>query len=348
MTEPIINQTLSTPLEVLDKILALNLDITLWSARTKLTAEDFGGAELPPEDLASLGSKRICDPARLSVFTKLKARAVTLLNKHGVRFLSGWAIPEDKAGDIIQELCAIRDEFFTEKQSFLATYDEGIAEWIARHPAWAGIIQNSTVSRDYVDGRMKFAWQIYRVAPASGRDARSAMPGTGLTDEVKNLGNTLFSEISRDASEIWRKVLEGKTEVTHKALSPLKTMRDKLLGLSFVEPHVVPVIGLIETALGKMPKKGTISGAPLLMLQGLVCILKEESTLISQTQTLLAVSSQDDLGDVLDSFISLPAGPVLNLDDLPQDDIPQDNSGDPVLLPTYTPPALNLDSMGLW
>ena len=40
--------TLITPLHVLDRILALNLDISLWSARTKLTEEDFGGAELPP------------------------------------------------------------------------------------------------------------------------------------------------------------------------------------------------------------------------------------------------------------------------------------------------------------
>ena len=59
--------TLITPLHVLDRILALNLDISLWSARTKLTEEDFGGAELPPEDLASLGSKKICDPARLTL-----------------------------------------------------------------------------------------------------------------------------------------------------------------------------------------------------------------------------------------------------------------------------------------
>ena len=44
--------TLITPLHVLDRILALNLDISLWSARTKLTEEDFGGAELPPEDFS--------------------------------------------------------------------------------------------------------------------------------------------------------------------------------------------------------------------------------------------------------------------------------------------------------
>ena len=46
---------------ILDKLLALNLSVSLWSARRKMTAEDMGGVNLPPEDLASLGSKRIAD-----------------------------------------------------------------------------------------------------------------------------------------------------------------------------------------------------------------------------------------------------------------------------------------------
>ena len=69
--------TLNTPYQVLDRLLALNLSVTLWSARTKLTPEDFGGVALPPDELASLGSKKICDPAKLAVFTKLKSRALS-------------------------------------------------------------------------------------------------------------------------------------------------------------------------------------------------------------------------------------------------------------------------------
>ena len=247
----------------------------------------------------------------------------------------------------INGLCAIRHEFFMEKQNFLASYDEGIAEWIARHPAWASIIQNSTVSRDYVDNRMKFAWQLYRVAPAAGLDDDTAMTESGLHDEVENLGSTLFGEIARDASEIWRKVFEGKTEVTHKALSPLKTMRDKLVGLSFVEPHVVPVIELLETALAKMPKRGSITGAHLLMLQGMVCILKEQDTLLSQTQALLiAASSEDTLAELFDGFSRTT--PILYLGDaeLPENPIP-DMPDLPIPLEPVAP-AASLDSMGLW
>ena len=52
-------------IRILDNLLALNLNVSLWSARRKMSQEDLGGAELPPEDLASLGSKRIADPATL-------------------------------------------------------------------------------------------------------------------------------------------------------------------------------------------------------------------------------------------------------------------------------------------
>ena len=76
-------------IRILDKLLALNLSVSLWSARRKMTAEDMGGVNLPPEDLASLGSKRIADPENLKIFATLKARAVSHLDRIGVRFLSG-------------------------------------------------------------------------------------------------------------------------------------------------------------------------------------------------------------------------------------------------------------------
>lgn len=318
---------LNTPVQVLDNILALNLNITLWSARRKLTAEDFGNVELPPEDLASLGSKKICDPAKLNVFSKLKAQAFSLLDRHGVRFLSGWALPEEKAEEIIQSLCKIRDEFFMEKQSFLASYDSAISDWIDRHPSWASIIEHSTVSREYVDSRMGFNWQLYRVLPA-GMESDAVMQDSGLPEEVENLGNTLFSEISREASEVWKKVFEGKTAVTHKALSPLKTMRAKFAGLSFIDPHVAPAVSMLDTVLGKMPKRGTLTGNALLTLQGLVCLLKDKEALIRHTQALLTCP-----------------GTEVQLDDL----LKNCWRDTPVLaLPSPAVPAPCLDSMGLW
>lgn len=275
---------------VLDHLLALNLNITLWSARCKLVPEDFRGVELPPDDIASLGSKRICDPARLCIFNTLKARAFNLLDRHGIRFLGGWGIPEEKADMIIAELCAIRDEFQSEKELLLATYDDGIQEWIARHPRWAKLIEKSTVSSDYVRARMTFAWQLYQVVPPSLSNGHTLCE-SGLPAEVAGIAGTLFHEIAREADDIWVKVYSGKSSVTHKALSPLRSLREKLMGLTFVEPHVAPVAKLVDTALARTQRKGNIVGADLLMLQGLVCLLRAPNALIRHAQQILEGNS---------------------------------------------------------
>jgi hypothetical protein len=85
---------------------------------------DLGGAELPPEDLASLGSKRICNPEDLRTFGTLKARAVNLLERNGRRFLSGFTIPETRLDDISAELSVIRKEFNEAREHFLRGYDQ--------------------------------------------------------------------------------------------------------------------------------------------------------------------------------------------------------------------------------
>ena len=159
-----------TDITVLDHLLVVNLDIHIWTARKKLVPLDLGGAELPPEDLASLGSKRICNPEDLRSFTTLKARAVSVLERSGIRFLSGWAVPDTRIDDIMRELAVIRDEFNAAKESFLQRYEQSVQDWIARHPQWGGIIAGSTVSEEYVRSRLDFRWQVFQVAQPEAID----------------------------------------------------------------------------------------------------------------------------------------------------------------------------------
>ena len=272
-----------TDIKVLDSLLALHLEVNIWTARKKLSPEDFAGATLPPEDLASLGSKRVCDPEALRVFGTLKARAVSLLDRHGVRFLGGWAIPESQADAIVTELEQILRDFNAAKEDFLSRYDESVRDWIAKHSGWEQIIADSTVSADYVRSRMGFIWRLYRIVPPDPADPVME----GLKDEVASLGQTLFGEVSKAATEAWHKCFAGKTEITRKALSPLKTIHQKLSGLSFVEPRVSPVADLIHTAFEHLPKRGRIEGANLLMLQGLVSLLRDTDALIEHGQKIM-------------------------------------------------------------
>ena len=235
-----------TNITVLDHLLVVNLDVRVWTARKKLSPSDLGDAQLPPEDLASLGSKRVCNPYDLKAFGTIKGRAFSLLNRHGILFLSGWAIPENKSQDILDELSHMRDEFNFVKNNFLVSYDNSVQDWIAKHPHWASIIAGSTVSKNYVSNCLSFGWQMYKIVPPFGQ------AGDEVWHNVEALGDTLFHEIARDAREAWRRCFDGKSD-TRKALSPLKTMQQKLHGLSFLEPRVNPVVELINAAFDTSP-----------------------------------------------------------------------------------------------
>jgi hypothetical protein len=310
-----------TDIKVLDSLLALHLEVNIWTARKKLSPEDFAGATLPPEDLASLGSKRVCDPEVLRVFGTLKARAVSLLDRHGVRFLGGWAIPESQADAIVTELGQILQDFNAAKEDFLSRYDESVRDWIAKHAGWEQIIADSTVSADYVRSRMGFIWRLYRILPPDPADPVME----GLKDEVASLGQTLFGEVSKAATEAWHKCFAGKTEITRKALSPLRTIHQKLSGLSFVEPRVSPVADLIHTAFEHLPKRGRIEGANLLMLQGLVSLLRDTDALIEHGQKIMDGTTSKDLlsllvegqGEMPELDVQDEADIVAAVDDLP-------------------------------
>ncbi|NCD34971.1 MAG: DUF3150 domain-containing protein [Spartobacteria bacterium] len=310
-----------TDIKVLDSLLALHLEVNIWTARKKLSPEDFAGATLPPEDLASLGSKRVCDPEALRVFGTLKARAVSLLDRHGVRFLGGWAIPESQADAIVTELGQILQDFNAAKEDFLSRYDESVRDWIAKHSGWEQIIADSTVSADYVRSRMGFLWRLYRIVPPNPADPVME----GLKDEVASLGQTLFGEVSKAATEAWHKCFAGKTEITRKALSPLRTIHQKLSGLSFVEPRVSPVADLIHTAFEHLPKRGRIEGANLLMLQGLVSLLRDTDALIEHGQKIMDGTTSKDLlsllvegqGEMPELEVQEEADIVAAVDDLP-------------------------------
>lgn len=184
---------MTTDITVLDHLVVVNLDIHIWTARKKLVPLDLGGAELPPEDLASLGSKRICNPDDLRSFGTLKARAVNLLEGNGIRFLSGWAVPDTRLPEIMRELAVIRDEFNTAKDAFLLRYDQSVQDWIAKHPQWGSIIAGSTVSEEYVRSRIDFRWQVFQVAQPAAVNATQNLDN--LNDDIGQLGDTLFDEV---------------------------------------------------------------------------------------------------------------------------------------------------------
>ncbi|MGL1931815.1 MAG: DUF3150 domain-containing protein [Desulfotalea sp.] len=279
---------------VLKHLMVLNLDVNIWTARKKLSPEDFNGAILPPEQLATLGSKRVCNPEDIRIFSTLKSRAVSMLDRIGVRFLGGWGIPVGKAKEVNQELQKIFDEFMGAKSQFLSSYDNSVSDWIKQNTEWKDIIKNSIVSADYVSSRINFNWQLFQLAAP-----KKNMAHGGLRTEISTLGNTLYSEIAKTAEDAWKKCYAGKTQVSQKALSPLKSIHEKLTGLSFVEPCVVPISHLIQSAFNHIPSKGFIKGTDLLMVQGVLALLRDPIAIVRHGQELIQGATPESILDGL-------------------------------------------------
>ncbi|MBI9109957.1 DUF3150 domain-containing protein [Maridesulfovibrio ferrireducens] len=332
--------TITTNIKVLKCLMAIRLDVNIWSARKKLIPSDFGATELPPEKLASLGSKKICNPKELCIFGTLKSRAISLLDKNGVRFLGGWALPEQKVEEIQNTLLEIAADFNDAKELFLNRYDESVQEWIRNNPGWESLIASSAVSSDYVRSRLDFNWQMFKIMPPSKKNEAVS---SGLQGEVENLGVTLFGEVAKIATDSWHNSFAGKDNVTRKALAPLRSVHRKLSGLSFIEPRVSPVITLLETAFSKIPAKGRIRGANLIMLQGLLCLLRDPSALVEHGQKIIEGNTPDKVLQNLLSNQDTAHGPQVESASFANEQI--DDLPESVAIPAQPAP---LNSLGLW
>ena len=87
---------------ITDRIVLVMLGISIWSGRKKLKPEDLNllDGEIPPEELVSLGSKRVCDPEPLKPFHRLKQSAERACLRVGTRFLGA-----DAAGGVRGGAC---------------------------------------------------------------------------------------------------------------------------------------------------------------------------------------------------------------------------------------------------
>lgn len=252
--------------DLLQKLVCVSLDIHIWSGQKKLQAADLNltAGEIPPEKLASLGIKKICDPSLLKPFQALRRRAERICEVSGIRFLGGFAIPEEKAEAVGAELDKVIAEFEAEKSRFLKNYQQSVSDWMSNIPdRWRSMVAQAIESPEYVADRLSFAFQTYQVQGVEGLNA-------GLEQSVHGLGGQLFQEIAQAAKQTWEASFRGKTQVSQKALRPIRSTLEKAKGLAFLEGSLVPVIAGIEAELAGLPKCGYLEGLDFHTLVGIL------------------------------------------------------------------------------
>ncbi len=288
---------------MLDRLRVVKIDAHIWGGRKKLRKEDLilaDGSVLPPEDLASLGSKKIADPQELAVFNRLKKEAERICLKVGTRFLGGIAIPEGSLASIQAELERIASNFQRARDDFLSRYDQTIEDWVAKHPEFAPVIRRAVDPVEVVAAGLHFDYVIFRVShpiadsvsdseTIGGEETDSSSLGHSLDRKVGSLSDTLFREIAQEANELLESSLLGRQSVTRKALSPFKRIRDKLDGLAFLDHRVHPVVQTLDDLLGRVPKSGPLEGAYLQEVFATALVLSDAQRIKRHGEGLLRV-----------------------------------------------------------
>lgn len=271
--------------KTLEKMIFCVLDIHIWSGRKKLRAEDLKdvtGSQLPPGDLASLGSKKICDPDALLKFHRLKRQAIKTLEEEGVTFLNGFGVPEERMQSKIKKLDSIKEEFKNKKTAFLTTYYDEIEQWIKTHKEWEAIIRSAITPKEVVSDALSFEWTAFRIHENGAVDGVDL----GINKAVNGLGSQLIRETAEAAKKAFEKSFAKRDEVTHKAIRPIIAIRRKLNSLSFLDDRILSIVQHIDAVISSIPKTGKIGGKDLSLLKGLVLMLSDEKKIISHAEKL--------------------------------------------------------------
>jgi hypothetical protein len=273
-------------------VIVVSLDIRIWSGRKKLRPGDLtASGRLPPADLVTLGSKRLCSPDALQPFLQVKRRAEARCQAIGVRFAHAFAIPKAAAKPLLTELNGLAEQFRQARVVFLESYDNELARWQAQHPGYERLIATELLPKAVVAARLMFGYEVFAINALDGDGELAALLEQGGAGNLtQGLVGALYQEVASESCAFMRHSLSGRDEVTQKFLRPVRAIRDKLAGLAFLDVGIAPLVGSIDEILASVPPKGKIEGASLAALRGVVTLLTDPARMREHGRALQAAS----------------------------------------------------------
>lgn len=237
-----------TKVNHLQSLCVIHVDFDIWSGQTRLSASDLKlgqGGEIPPEKVAQLGSKKICDPAKLKGFHRLKTETRRLLLKFGMPFMNGFAVPVSKTDEICSKLDAVSSAFNQLKQDFIRGYNNAVDEWCRENPEYERAIRSGSLPKETVEARIGFEYQVFMIQPLNEDEDNAKR----LNRKVERLGDDLISEVVQEANKFYAETLAGRNQCSVTTRQTLRNIRDKVDGLSFLNGSFTPLVRLLDQTL---------------------------------------------------------------------------------------------------
>lgn len=229
------------------------LEVSIPTPGRKAKKEDLKKAadNLPPEAIATMGVFRIFDPKTVAPLYAIKREAERMIEKIGVRFgRMGRVIARDpeKIQILTNDLEALQTKFYGLRTHIMNDFQNQQDAWIRQFPEWESVLRKKAGA--LVDLRMEFRFHLLEIQPAG--------PGGNTEELVQGLSGQLTWEIHQEALSILENSFLGRETVTQKAINPIRTMRDKVDGLTFVSPRAYILLEIIDHMLEKTPQTGRL------------------------------------------------------------------------------------------
>lgn len=215
--------------DVLAHSVIMSLDVSIWSGKAKLDRQELSDADgLPPEQMATLGSKKLFNPAKLRIFNALKARATSALDAAGTKFLGGWLVPEQRFGSVRDAVDHAQGDFHKAVADFISNYQSDLDDWCRQFPEWEYNIRRAAPDTGELMRKFGFSWQAFSAAPLPADNSLDAA--------VSVLPAGIMADIAKDAASVLRENFpDGKDRYTVKALRAVVLLKDKIAGFGYVD-----------------------------------------------------------------------------------------------------------------
>lgn len=256
----------------LQDMVCIHLDIGIWGGRKRLTQGDLGlSAEiLPPEAVASLGSKRIFPREPLDAFHALRTRIERSFQRMGVRFMGGFAVPAAVKDEVAEMLHEYQKEFGRLIDTLLCDYGRSLDDFVTGYPKWKGMVLSAALRPEDTRSRFHFRYQVTQIMVPEGMEDTS-----GVKEAVEALPKQVFLDVAGQGSAILRSLGNRQAAVSVRTVGPLKAAWGKLVALSFLDRNIVPVASRLEAIIESLPKSGAFQDADCELLRKTAAVLAD-------------------------------------------------------------------------
>lgn len=249
-------------ISIIEKTVIVNILFSKASGRKKMQASDLGlrDDQLPPDQVATLGSKTTINPKTLKVFSTLKRRADRLCDVAGVKLsATTYAIPETRLASFCVEMDKIINEYETEIFNFINKYDHEVKEWVAEISAsnalWGNVIQNAINSAELMIGKFCADYDIYKLST----QVETAEEKLRLNKQSLKISNGMKETVYKDITKLL-KTFQDTPRIKAKSVhSAINKILEKVDGLTFVDPRYFEIKNLIQKTIHFLPVESDMS-----------------------------------------------------------------------------------------